>query len=409
MLRAYLSYWKPMFALPRPIWILSWCALVNRVGTMVMPFLALYVTKELGFSTEQAGVLVGVYGVGALIMSPITGHLCDRFGTLELMVASLLSGAAVMFCFPFAHSYPAALLLSFLLAVTSEGFRPAAMTAVTEFTDGSDRKPAFALVRLMINLGMSVGPVVGALLVKVSFASIFYVDGVTCVLAALVLGPSLRRRSAALKSNPPAPAAAGAAKWSAVLKDKRMAYFLFALFPVSVVFFQHETTMPIFMVRDLRLDETIYGLCFTINTLFIIFTEIPLTLATNHWPQWIPMALGAALFGIGFGAMGLVSGAVGVALTVAIWSLGEMFLFPAATTYVSEIAPGNRRGLYMGMYTMGFSVAFIVAPLVGTRLLERFGGRTLWGTCLALGLISTSLFLRLRVRAAGAAAVSAPG
>ncbi len=395
MLQTYFNSWKPMFALPRPIWILAWCGFVNRVGTMVMPFLALYVTQELGLSTEQAGVLIAVYGVGALLMSPIIGTLCDRFGTLELMVASLLSGAAVMFCFPFAKSYETALLLSFLLAVTSEGFRPAAMTAVTEFTEGKDRKPAFALIRLMINLGMSVGPIVGALLIKISFASIFYVDGITCLLAAIVLGPSLKRRSAALRANPPPPAVVGAATWSSALKDRRLAYFLLGVFPVSVVFFQQEATMTIFMVRDLKLDETIYGFCFTINTLFIVFTEIPLTLATNHWPQWIPMALGAGLFGVGFGAMGLVSGAVGVAITVAIWSLGEMFLFPAATTYVSEIAPVNRRGLYMGLYTMGFSVAFVVAPLLGTRLLERFGGRTLWGTCFALGLFSSVLLLRI--------------
>lgn len=366
---------------------------------MVVPFLALYLTQSLGFTPKQAGFLIGIYGVGALLMSPVVGHLCDRFGTLHVMIASLISGGGVMLAFPLAKSYDSLAVMAFLLAVTSEGFRPAAMTAIAEFTTATERKPGFALVRLAINLGMSVGPALGAFLLKISFGFLFWVDGLTCLAAAAVLWPSLRERERLLLATGEGgkvEAPAGAGGVLSALSDLRFVYFLFATLPVMLVFFQHETTLPLFMVKDLHLDEAWYGLCFTINTAIIVATEVPLTLATNHWPQKWGMILGAAFFALGFGLMAEVAGGWGVMGTVVLWTAGEMFMFPAWTTYVSEIAPSHQRGLYMGIYTMTFSVAFIIAPLFGTFVMENYGARPLWLACLGLGFLSTLLFFRIK-------------
>ncbi len=392
----YAKFWKPLLALPTPVWVLAGAAFVNRVGTMVMPFLALYLTQSLGFSAKQAGVLVAVYGIGALIVSPITGVLCDKFGTLRMMIGSLLAGGTVMLLFPLAKSYEMLLLCSFLLAITSEGFRPAAMAAISEYAEGTDRKPAYSLVRLAINLGMSVGPVLGAVLVKISFPSIFWVDGLTCFAAALVLLPSLKAQARKMKTQSHPVVSADQAKgFLEAAKDPRLLYLLIALLPVCVVFFQHESTMPIFMVRDLKLDEAWYGICFTLNTVMIIFTEIPLTIMTNHWPLKRGMALGASFFAVGFGMMAMTTNGWGILVSVALWTIGEMFMFPSLNAYLSEISPTNRRGFYMGMFMMSFSVAFILAPLVGTYVLETFGAKPLWVACLALGFLSAFFFTRI--------------
>ena len=76
-------------------------------------------------------------------------------------------------------------------------------------------------------------------------------------------------------------------------------------------------------------------------------------------------------------------------LTVAIWTLGEMMLFPSMAAFTSDLAPEGQKGEYMGLYTMSFNLAFRLAgPWAGVILLERFGPTTLWLAMLAAGLLS---------------------
>jgi MFS family permease len=167
------------------------------------------------------------------------------------------------------------------------------------------------------------------------------------------------------------------------------------VFPVALVFFQHMSSMALFLVRDLHLSEIDYGLFFTMNTLLIVALEVPINSATAHWPHRRTLALGAFLFGAGFGGLAFAWDFWSVAATVVIWTFGEMFLFPSLAAYVTDIAPKSRRGEYMGLTQMAISLGFAIGPLVGTTVLERFGGRALWLAALALGLAATAMMLRL--------------
>jgi predicted MFS family arabinose efflux permease len=384
--------WSGLKGLPRECWILFWAALVNRTGTMAIPFLVLYLTTELGIPPSRAGFLLALFGIGSLAMAPVSGWLCDRVGPLLVMRASLLSSGVVMLLYPLARTFPSLVAMTLLWSLTGELFRPASLAVISGLVPADKRKAAFALNRLAINLGMSVGPAAGGFLAAFSFPLIFRADGATTLLAGLVLLVAWRASSGSQPTRSEAPATGRAM----ALADGRLAYFLVALVPAAVVFFQHESAMSLFLVRDLGLRESSYGLLFTLNTLLIVALEVPLNGAMAGWSHRATLTLGALLIGCGFGAMAAASGMAGAALSVVVWTFGEMVLLPGMAAYVADISPEDRRGAYMGLYVMAFNSAFAIGPWLGMHVLETLGARPLWLGCVAAGALSAALFIRIR-------------
>ena len=407
--------WRGLRRLPREIWILFAATLVNRSGTMVLPFLVLYLTRELRISASHAAIALTVYGIAALLTMPVSGWLTDRVGSLFVMRGSLLLSGIVLFLFPLAHHFAAILAITFGFAILNESVRPPSLALVSELVKPRQRKQAFALSRLAVNLGMSVGPAIGGILALYSFRILFLADGVTSILAALVLmfaWPATRRTQASeAKWDDPEDLgreieAEGASLLPAshpfadlrAFRNRRMLYFLAALIPTQLVFFQLTSTVPLFLVHYLRLPESIYGTVFTLNTLMIVALELPLNNAMAQWSHRRTLTLGAFLYAIGFGSFALASGPIGIFAAVAVWTFGEMILMPGSAAYAAEIAPAGRRGEYMGLYTMSFSFAFSLGPWLGAMLLERHGPQALWGTALVSGCISTLLMSRIGLK-----------
>jgi len=389
--------WSGLKNLPREVWLICVSVLINRAGTMVLPFLVLYLTRDLHFPVAKAGLMIALYGVGAMITAPVSGFLADRFGALRIMKVSLFLSALVFFAFPLARTFAGIICVTILLAITNEMFRPAGLAAISHSVSPEQRKAAFALNRLAINLGMSIGPAIGGFLATLSFQFLFVIDGATSLLAGIVLAFfSLHLTSAVTDSEAgmeekPAPAQSRRA-----FSDLQFLYFLLATVFVTIVFFQHLAAMPLFMVRNLHLSEAAYGLMFTINTGLIVLLEVPLNLRISRWSHRTTLALGSFLCAAGFGSFAFAGGIGGVVIALIVWTAGEMMLFPGMSAYVSHIASSERQGEYMGFYTMAFSIAFIIGPWMGTELLERFGAQVLWAVMFLIGSISAIMMFHLR-------------
>jgi len=411
-MRSKWNPWAGLEGLPRGVWILFAVTLVNRMGTMVLPFLVLYLTRDVGFSAGRAGLVLTVYGLGALCAAPLTGWLCDRHGASRVMRASLVLGALVFFLFPFARTWWWILAASAALAIASEGFRPASLSIVASIVEPSDLKRAFAAIRLAINLGMSIGPALGGFLATASFRWLFLIDGVTALAAAIVLFVwpiRIPARASAARSDDAARHGAPAARAprpraAAALRDTDLLVFLLGVILVAMVFFQHEGAMPIYLVRDLHFPESVYGLLFTINTILIVLLEVRLNVTTSHWPHRRSLALGTFLLGLGFGGLAFCREIWGVILTVVVWTFGEMMALPPMSAHVAELAPPERRGEYMGVYTMSWGLAFTLGPWLGTVALDRVGGPALWLGVFAFSMIAVFVLGRIRSRRGEAAA-----
>ena len=389
-----MNIWSSLRGLPRDIWVLSIATLINRTGTMVLPFLVLYLTRERGLSAPRAGLALAVYGAGAIIAAPIAGRISDRIGPLPIMRWSLMISGILLIVFPMIHGFAGIIAITFVWAVVTESFRPANLALIADIVTPAQRKPAYALTRLAINLGMSIGPAAAGFIAAKSFTLIFMVDAATTIAAAVVLmfTPLAASRVVKGMSEEPQP---GRVRRLLVLEDRRLLLFLGALFLTGFVFFQHEGALPLFLVNDLSLSPAFYGALFTVNTVMIVFMEVPLNAATAHWPHARALSLGAFLFAVGSGALALANGPGMVIAAIVVWTFGEMMLFPQASAYVAELAPAHRRGEYMGAYSVAFSLAFAVAPWAGTTALAKFGAQDLWLSVFVIGGISALMMLRV--------------
>lgn len=397
-----MKVWRSMRALPRELWILSCATFINRLGTMVLPFLLVYLTRHLGFTATSAGSILAVYGGVAIIAGPISGRLCDRVGALVMMEGSLVASTGVLLVFPLFRSWGAVVVMTMLFSAANEGFRPASMAVVASLGPGEHRKAAYSLNRWAATLGMSAGPALGGLLAQVSFSLLFAVDGLTALLAVSVmffspLHGAVRAQEKRVLGTARASASGGRrGLFDAFLRDGNLRVFLLGILPVVMVFFQSQSTMSLFVIRDLHFSETAYGMLFSVNALMVLVLELPLNAATARWTHRRTLAMGSLLVALGFGALTLAHSYTEVVGTVVVWTFGEMILLPGMAAYVSEVGHLERRGEYFGLFSMTFNTAFLTGPFMGTLVFEHWGATVLWPGALAVGLVSVVVLGLLR-------------
>lgn len=397
MLRRYVGAFRDLRHLPRTTWYVCGATLVNRAGTMVLPFLTLYLTRERHLDIPTAGSIVGLYGIGGLTAGPLSGYLCDRYGAANVVRSSLLAVVAVLLTIP--RLEPVWLLATgvFAFALANETFRPASVILARVGVPRDRIRQSYGAHRLAVNLGFSIGPALGGAIVHFSFAGIFYVNALASFLAAVAIHCGFFSKRAL-----PGPATGTErVRPAAILEaalDSRLLLFAIGMFPVVAVFFQYESTMPLFMIRDLGLEEWNYGLLFTVNTLLVAAIEIPLLAATQRFSHRSVLAAGTVATTVGFGGLGLVHGFPGTLVCVVFWTIGEILLFPEAQAYVTDIAPPSREGTYTGLLTTVYNFGLTLGPPIGTAVYQSFGARKLWLGCVFAGALSVLLLLRLSTK-----------
>ena len=406
-----LNPYRGLRGLPADVWVIAATTLVNRAGMMAVPFLVLYLTSYLGVSAAVAGLAISAYGVGGLVTAPIAGRLADRVGPFVVLRASLALTGVVLLVIPLAKNFIVVLGLTFLWAVVADAARPATMSVLTGSTPPEQRKAAIAVNRLAVNLGMSIGPAVGGFLAVVSFPLLFVVDGLTSLAAAGVLTVLLARNRHLLVV-PPGPRSVQPATRrsrfapSLVWRDRAAMLFFATALLVNIVFSQHQGAMPLYLVRDLHYRESFYGGLFVLNTLLIVALEVPLNIAMAHWTTRVSLGLAIVLIAVGFGALAGATTTIPIAITVVLWTFGEMIFFPTSVAYVAELAPPGMTGEYMGMFSGAMSLALIIGPWLGTFLLDRVGAPTTWATMFVCGL-SAAAVLAVSTASARAQSVAA--
>ena len=363
--------WRGLRGLPREVWLVCASTLINRLGTMALPFLILYLTEGRRWTPTEAGYGMMVYGAGALTAGPFSGRLADRLGHVHILKASLWSSGALLLLLPFASTKPLLFALIFLWAGLTQAFWPSAMALLTGLAAPEQRKAVFALHRLSVNLGMAVGPAAGGLIAHHSYHWVFWTDGLSTLAGATLLTFLLKA--------PPAPSlphdhAPGGSPW----RDRHLLFLLLPFIPALMVFFQIEGTLPLWVVRDLGLGSRFFGILFTVNTLLIVVFEVPLNLAMSHWRHGRLLFLGSLCLAVGFGLTAWATTYAMLVGTTVIWSFGEMILFPAVSDAVATLAPPDRRGEYMGLLSLAFAAALALGPWLGVLAYAKAGPRSVW-------------------------------
>ncbi len=374
-------YADAFHGLPAVVWQLSIGLLINRAGTMVLPFLSLYLVRELGWPTGDAAVVLFAFGLGSMAGSYVGGVLSDRWETTRLQITSLAASGAVFLALTQLHSLATMTLGVFVAGAVSDAFRPACMTAVIEASTPAIQARALGLVRLAANAGMAIGPAMGGLLAGIDYAWIFVGEAVTCWLAAVWLWRRLRGYETAHRDAKTKHGTHRRSLWT----DGPLLALLALIFVSALVLFQVFNSLPLYLTSDYGLNEIQVGLVFAFNALLIMLFEMILIKLTEHRDPTLIMGFGLFLLCAGFGLMPFGRGLAYAALTVVVWTVGEMLALPFANVLVARRAGPGRVGEAMGMYMVMFSVAGLVAP-IGLPVLDRFGGDVLWTVAGLLGI-----------------------
>ncbi len=406
-------YRQAYAGLPGRAWVLFTVNLVNSSGSMVIFFLSLYLTRQLGFTPARAGAALSLYGAGSLAGAYAGGWLADKIGSIAVQKASLVGCGALLIVLGQVRSAWAIFGLLFFFALAAGALYPANATSMSRVCPPDLRVKGFALNRLANNLGATIGPALGGFLALRDYRLLFWGDGLTSIAAAAVFAVLWKgSRDEIAGTTPPAEALAsadprvsaeGGDAPAAALPVSRSPWrdgpflLLMLLFLVwSAIFIQVLTTFPLYMRSVYGLAENRIGQLLAVNTIMIVVLEMILMEKIRRFPLTRMINLSFICLGIGVGLLPLGRGFAFGAFTVAVWTFGEMLSMPLVTALIAGRADDASRGRYMGIFSLGFSLAFVIAPSAGMAVYGHFGGTALWFGCAGLSFALAAAFSLLR-------------
>ena len=373
-------------------WWLALVMFVNRAGTMVLPFLTVYLREDMHYSIAAAGWEVALFGIGALLGNFIGGRLTDKIGFSPVQFWSLFLNGVLFIVLGQMRTFWQIGSCMFIIGVVGEAFRPANAAAVANYSRPENRTRSYSLNRLAINLGFSIGPAVGGLL---AFQYLFWADGITCMLAALVLRVALPPVITANKREGDAKAKQNS---SSVWKDEVYLRFTFFIFLSALCFLQMFSLLPVFFKEQLHLSKPVVGLVLALNGLIIVVVEMVLVfkLEGKRSPvQYI--STGAFLIGLSFLVLNLSLDGLTVALlAMIILTAGEMLMFPFVNTFWVSRSNEYNRGQYAALFTMSFALGQVLAPTFGSQIVQHSGYSVLWYVVFGLCIVASIGFYNFK-------------
>ncbi|MFJ6661742.1 MDR family MFS transporter [Streptomyces sp. NPDC091377] len=371
--------------LPSAFWWLWTSTLVNRLGAFVATFMALYLTLERGYSASYAGLVAALYGLGGVVSSLAGGVMTDRLGRRPTLVAAQGATAFSVALLGFMQHPVAIAAVAFLVGAASNASRPAVQAMMADIVPPKDRVRAFSLNYWAINLGFAISAMAAGFIAEYSYLAGFLIEaGMTAVCAVLVFVklPESRPERTVTEQ-----AADDAVRLGTVLRDGRFMGVVTLSFLIALIFQQGAVGLPVAMGAA-GFTPADYGMAMAVNGVLIVALQIPVTRFIQHRDPRRLLVVSSLLAGYGFGLTAF-AGSVGVfALTVCVWTLAEIVNAPTQTGLVVRLSPTHGRGRYQGMYTMSWSVAGLIAPLMSGFVIDRWGAEWLWGLCAVIGTIA---------------------
>jgi len=381
-----LSLYKKAYAgLSSSTWLLAVVLLINRSGAMVIPFMTVYLTHQLHFSVQQAGLVMACFGTGAICGSFIGGRLSDKIGFYPVQFWSLLLQGMIFLILGQMQTLTQFCICIFVLSCVGDAFRPANVAATAYYSAPENRTRSYSLNRLASNLGWSVGPALGGLLAGYSYHLLFWVDGLTCIAAVTImrifLPPvnALPQPKVVEKETEPVLVCS-------VYKDHIYIAFILLIVVFTTGFLQLSTMVPLYLKSVVHMEEAHIGMLMGLNGLLVAFIEMVLVYKIEgklHSLQFI--SRGVVLAGFGYLLFNILPpvAAAGV-LFILMFTIGEMLSIPFMNSFFVIRSSDHNRGQYAGLYTMSFSISSILAPTLGAYMVEHHGFSTWWYCAAAL-------------------------
>ncbi|MEU9622436.1 MDR family MFS transporter [Streptomyces sp. NPDC088251] len=371
--------------LPREFWWLWTSTLVNRLGAFVATFMALYLTLDRGYSASYAGLVAALHGLGGVVSSLGAGVMTDRLGRRPTMLIAQTSTAVSVAVLGFMVHPVAIAAVAFVVGMASNASRPAVQAMMADIVRPEDRVRAFSLNYWAINLGFAVSSAGAGFVAEYSYLAGFLGEAAMTLVCAFVVFMKVP------ESRPEKPAVSGRAvggpdevRLSTVLRDGRFMSVVGLSFVIALIFQQGYVGLPVAMGAD-GFSSSDFGTAIAVNGVLIVVLQIPVTRFIQHRDPRRLLIVSSLLAGYGFGLTAFAGSVAVYALTICVWTVAEIVNSPIQSSLVVRLSPVRGRGRYQGMYTMSWSAAALIAPLMSGVVIDRFGAEWLWGTCAVLG------------------------
>lgn len=375
--KTYRIYKDSFTGLSREIWWLALITFINRAGTMVIPFLTLYLTKHLAFTLSEVGWVMSSFGIGSFLGSWLGGKLTDKIGYYKVMFWSLLLTGFLFIALQYVTSFWGFVVGVFITMTVADTFRPAIFVSLNAYSKPENQTRSLTLIRLAINLGFSFGPFLGGLIIAfIGYRGLFWIDGITCILAILVFKAVLKNKEFLKRESKNNNATTDVR----IFNDKPYWIFLIIVFLMGFTFMQLFSTMPLYYKDIFGLTEVHIGLLMSLNGIIIFATEMPIIHKLEQSPfNKISIISGSLiLFAASFFVLN-ISNWVGIlAISMIIITVAEMLAFPFTNSFAMTRAVKGKEGMYMALYTMAFSLAHIFSAKTGMEVVDRFGFVANW-------------------------------
>lgn len=281
----------------------------------------------------------------------------------------------------------------FLVLAAADLFRPAMFVALKAYSKPQNKTRSVTLIRLAINLGFSMGPVAGGFIIAtIGYDGLFWIDGITCFLAAVLLLKVLNPKRAVVLDSEEASFPISA------YSDKNFWIFFAAMALFGFTFLQYFSTLPLYY-KDIHLmSEQEIGLLLGFNGLIIFILEMPLIkyCETRSPSKMVYIIWGSVLLALSFIVLNLTSWIGVLLIGMILMSVGEMLVFPFSNAWAMERSKRGRSGQYMALYTIAFSISHIFGHNSGMQLIGAFGFEFTWNVMTILTIVCVALVMLLR-------------
>ncbi|ROI06431.1 MFS transporter [Chryseobacterium sp. G0240] len=375
--------------------MLALVMLINRAGSMVLPFLGVYMTDHLHFSIENSGIVLSFFGIGSVIGSWLGGMITDKIGEYRVQSLSLLLSVPLFCLIPLFTTEAGLAGIILAQSIVSETFRPANSVAITKYAKPENITRAFSLNRMAVNLGFSIGPALGGILSAISYEFLFFSNALAALLAGLMYIWFFRKRTRLARRE------ARKVKQAIIIKKENSPYrdgkfLVYSLFCMlfSICFFQLFSTLTIFYKDTAHLSQQNIGYILGYSGFLIVLLEMGFVqLAEKYFTLAFTMLLGTFLCGFSYAMLAFDHSMAVLLVSMTLLCIGEIWTLPFMSTITALRSGKNNKGAYMGLNGMSFSLAFIITPYVGTLIADKLGFNTLWiGTGILAVLIAVAFY-----------------
>ena len=397
-LKTYQLYKDSYSNHPKEIWQLVVLTFINRVGTMVLPFLTVYLTTVLKFSLKDAGILASAFGFGSLIGTYIGGRLSDKISPEFVITNSLIFSGFLLISLQFAFTFNVLFILILTTSFFGEAYRPAIMVAVGNIIPKSKTGRTMAFLRLSVNLGFSGAVVIGGFIAaSLGYKWLFWIDGITCISAAVFFLITSRNWVKRIQTDDEKKQQESKGISLPPYKNFNYLLFLAATFLMGFAFIQWFHSVPVFIKTQWGFDERYIGTLMAMNGILIVLVEMPLIHSIELAKKInYSLIIGLILVGLSFLPFLLPKDLILCFVAMLLLTSGEILFMPLNSSVAINLCPENKRGEYMGWYSMMWSLTHIAGPAVGLGFVGMFGFSTLWIFVGFILLISIIINLKLK-------------